>query len=1693
LKDEQITEQHKHLDFVKNYFNKNSDVQLVQDDLSIFNIEPNFVFHDTFLDELLESENINFEQKKSGNVVKGYKVKKLYKVYNKQNGSIFNNYFHNRGINSLMAEYMGNESKLKIKQHIQNIKSLDNNKFLIEGNFIEANELKNCTFQIDTGSKYNLLSIKWLKTHFPHYLHYTDPVALDVILVDVQGKPLHITDTRTFRLNIKGLGGCNITFIIHGGEANLLGMEFLSQFQASLHFNENSQFIYFGKKWQRPIKAQESKLFLGKEIYIPPGEIVTAVLPVNFKKRSQLIVLNEPSMLLAVLPQLCIVKIRRKQCQIKFQLHNPRGEGVVLPAGYQILVERCLNKKDNFSIKTLLPDTKVSWQECINIVNEKGIFFERFPHNHNMNNVEAELFDGYYAQPIDVVNFIDNLHTIEIENDPPEDLNSDLKQSNFELPEVESGGGNLPFEEDTYDNLDEKLKNYSENMQAYLKKTFKNYNAESLHPWDCGETEIEVDMPLKKPVPRSTFVYPLSQEDRNHVKHILDYLLFYKLIERCGPNEQYGSPSFLICNKSSGKIRLLVDSRRYNECLSGTKSALMCSIFSHIRGIASNAKYASSLDLTAAYWGLKLSKKTIASGVGNFTTPFGAYRFLRGISGSAATPAWFGQFMIDKLHQNHNGEPDPLINCFNFYDDVSVITQQFESLDDHLLQLTTIISRIHKMGLKINLLKSKFAVDLTKDKIKILGYDLSSDGISIPPEKLDALKHMVAPKSVKELQVLLGKLQYFRGILGLGTLNSMAVLSSKISKNKLIWDEEANTVFMQIKQAMQADRIVMSSPRPNSLNILSTDASDYAVGAILMNIELKYLDVQHDVNEAMVWQEVQDLPLIEHIHRFKLPIKAISNGNSFENLCTKAYNLFSDNSEQLNWQEVKNKLLTLGFYTAPYYTYCLQNESNVGGDHQNFTTFVKKIRENVEENLVNFEDFLLRSLSGVLERQILLIIHGLRPMKTAFIKIGSPGYKTPILISYNVLSKLYNMLGFTMDFELYRATNTIYEEKYTTTEIVNSFYKVLKSKDNSILEKVAIVGYYSKSLTPAQKRRPVYCREGFGIIQGLEFFKDDIRVNPTILLTDNSPIKDIFSAHLFIKNKYVSALGLSLIENFPQVRILCVKGFAMLADFFSRISPSTNMENKKLSFGVGKPLITDSGEEIGYMYNNFEEIANKYADVESINLIAAKNIENIFGKFLSVNQIKLQQRHDFEDIISCIDNGTHATFMDRNGLIIERAEPNRILLPRSLFHVAVAYAHYYHKHGGVKAIYRTMLKLYTVINKTELKNAVKLITECCLSCCSSKPGQYQNLLGSAYEKITAKSQMITMDLMEGSTSHNHKIANLYTNNILVIRDVFTRFLTIFFLHKKTEKEIILSLLNYFSEHSVPQAILSDNAPIFRAAGFKKLLSFFSVKLIESSVRRSESRGIAERAIRTLRQGVRTENSSLTSLNYPILLVDLVYKLNRLPLAGLQVSPYNLHYENFHNQGPNTQNQVAGKDIEFILESESSLTEKKELVSEIIARNNALLKEIPLKKLKKLNEKRKAFKAISGNYCLIKNYRDSLNEKSFQTLYHREIYVILKARKYTCVLQNVVTKVILSRHYSHIKVLNYENVKQLKLPQELLTELDLLTLEDFLPRVKDSSPVSVGGAMTRFRTLQENKIIDNEYEDDDDDLQVWFDE
>ena len=30
-------------------------------------------------------------------------------------------------------------------------------------------------------------------------------------------------------------------------------------------------------------------------------------------------------------------------------------------------------------------------------------------------------------------------------------------------------------------------------------------------------------------------------------------------------------------------------------------------------------------------------------------------------------------------------------------------------------------------------------------------------------------------------------------------------------------------------------------------------------------------------------------------------------------------------------------------------------------------------------------------------------------------------------------------------------------------------------------------------------------------------------------------------------------------------------------------------------------------------------------------------------------------------------------------------------------------------------------------------------------------------------------------------------------------------------------------------------------------------------------------------------------------------------------------------------------------------------------------------------------------------------------------------------------------------------------------------------------------------MTRFRTLQENKIIDNEYEDDDDDLQVWFDE
>ena len=89
-------------------------------------------------------------------------------------------------------------------------------------------------------------------------------------------------------------------------------------------------------------------------------------------------------------------------------------------------------------------------------------------------------------------------------------------------------------------------------------------------------------------------------------------------------------------------------------------------------------------------------------------------------------------------------------------DDLLIITR--ETLDEHLQQMETVLTRLRDAGLKVNAAKSSFCAH----EIEYLGYILTRGRIKPQPKKVQAILALNLPNNVKELRHFLGMVQYYR-------------------------------------------------------------------------------------------------------------------------------------------------------------------------------------------------------------------------------------------------------------------------------------------------------------------------------------------------------------------------------------------------------------------------------------------------------------------------------------------------------------------------------------------------------------------------------------------------------------------------------------------------------------------------------------------------------------------------------------------------------------------------------------------------------------------------------------------------------------------------------------------------------------------------------------------------------------------
>ena len=291
---------------------------------------------------------------------------------------------------------------------------------------------------------------------------------------------------------------------------------------------------------------------------------------------------------------------------------------------------------------------------------------------------------------------------------------------------------------------------------------------------------------------------------------------------------KWASPIVIVPKKSAPgeppKRRLCVDFRKVNELqqevITAGKTKGQISIhplpkidemYAKLKG----AKVFSTIDLRSGYHHIALGKSSRAKTA--FVMPFGKYEFLMVPFGLAQAPAYF-QLLTNKVLKG-------LKFTMMYLDDIIIFSQ--DELQ-HLEHLEIVFSCLQEAGLKMKCSKC----DFFKSEIHYLGHLISPEGISLLPNKLDSIKHMPVPNSVKEIKQFLGLTGYYRKFVPRFADISRPLTTLMKKDAKFEWTSACQKSYELLKEALCGEPVLKYADTSKPYT-LYTDASKYGWAGVL--------------------------------------------------------------------------------------------------------------------------------------------------------------------------------------------------------------------------------------------------------------------------------------------------------------------------------------------------------------------------------------------------------------------------------------------------------------------------------------------------------------------------------------------------------------------------------------------------------------------------------------------------------------------------------------------------------------------------------------------------------------------------------------------------------------------------------------------------------------------------------------------
>lgn len=319
----------------------------------------------------------------------------------------------------------------------------------------------------------------------------------------------------------------------------------------------------------------------------------------------------------------------------------------------------------------------------------------------------------------------------------------------------------------------------------------------------------------EEPIFIKPYRHPPSQNAE--IQKQVDKLLHDNVIQESF--SPWSAPVHLVPKKvdASGerKFRMVIDYRRLNDKTTDDKYPLpnINDLFDKL----GKSSYFSTLDLASGFHQIEIDKQDRHKTA--FTTPSGHYEFTRMPFGLKTAPATF-QRAMDNVLRGLQG-----IHCLVYLDDIIIYSN---SLQEHIEKLRKVFDRLRQNNLKMTLDKCEFL----RKEVLYLGHKITEHGLEPNDDKIRAVLNFPLPRTSTEIKSFLGLVGYYRKFIKDFSKITQPLTSCLKKKNKIEITQPYIDAFQRCKELL-VNAPILQFPDFSKPFILTTDASNYAIGAVL--------------------------------------------------------------------------------------------------------------------------------------------------------------------------------------------------------------------------------------------------------------------------------------------------------------------------------------------------------------------------------------------------------------------------------------------------------------------------------------------------------------------------------------------------------------------------------------------------------------------------------------------------------------------------------------------------------------------------------------------------------------------------------------------------------------------------------------------------------------------------------------------